>query len=200
MSDINVLGAGGHAKVVIQACRAAGLNPKAIFDDSEDLMGQCVLGVPVRGTIRTALEIPKPSVIAIGNNRVRRKLFETLELPWATIVHPHAVIDSTVEIGEGTVVFAGAIVQVDSKIGHNAIINTGVTIDHDCRVDNHSHVGPGCHFSGNVSIGMGTLIGVGTSVRPGVSIGDWVTVGAGSTVVSDLPPRSVCYGNPAVPR
>jgi maltose O-acetyltransferase len=39
-------------------------------------------------------------------------------------------------------------------------------------------------------------IGAGTVVLPGVTIGDGVTIGAGSLVTSDIPSRSLAFGQP----
>ena len=199
MSEIHILGAGGHAKVVIQICRAAGLNPVAVFDDNVNLKGQTLLGVPIEGPICAAVENPRPTIIAIGDNRRRKNLSETLGLPWMTAIHPSAVIDPTVCIGEGTVVSAGAILQVDTTIGQHAIINTAATIDHDGKVGDFAHVAPGCHVSGGVSIANGALIGVGSSICPGVSVGEWTTVGAGSAVIKNLSQNVVYFGVPARP-
>lgn len=50
-----------------------------------------------------------------------------------------------------------------------------------------------------VIIGENTWLAAGVFVAPGVTIGALCVVGARSVVVSDLPPRSVCVGNPCRP-
>jgi putative colanic acid biosynthesis acetyltransferase WcaF len=47
-----------------------------------------------------------------------------------------------------------------------------------------------------IVIGENAWLGADVFVGPGVSIGDLCVVGARSVVVKDLPPRSVCAGNP----
>jgi len=194
---LQVIGAGGHAKVVIQTARAAGFEPIAVFDDDISHQGTMLCGVPVKGKIADIHKNGGKSVIAIGNNVLRKKLAESLGCDWATIIHPTAVIDQTVQIGPGTVIFAGSVIQVDSRIGNHVIVNTSASIDHDCTIDNYSHIAPGCRLCGKVHVGEGTLLGVGTCVTPLLSIGSWSVIGAGATVVAEISDQVVAVGSPA---
>lgn len=47
-----------------------------------------------------------------------------------------------------------------------------------------------------VTIGDGVWIGGGVTILPGVTIGDHAVVGAGTVVTRDVPPGTVCAGNP----
>jgi FlaA1/EpsC-like NDP-sugar epimerase len=47
--SIYIVGAGGHAKVVVAMCRALAINVDGLLDENPDLRGQTVLGVPVLG-------------------------------------------------------------------------------------------------------------------------------------------------------
>jgi putative colanic acid biosynthesis acetyltransferase WcaF len=50
-----------------------------------------------------------------------------------------------------------------------------------------------------IRIGAQCWLATDVFVSPGVSIGDGAVVGARSTVLGDLPPAMICYGNPARP-
>lgn len=50
-----------------------------------------------------------------------------------------------------------------------------------------------------IVIGDGAWLATGVIVCPGVSVGAGTVVGAGSVVVSDLPERHLCLGNPCRP-
>ncbi|HXT88844.1 MAG TPA: hypothetical protein VN714_06265, partial [Trebonia sp.] len=103
-----VIGAGGHAKVVISTLRAAGHDVTAVFDDNPDRRGTRVLGVEVAGPVASVADYPYESgVIAIGDNRVRRAIAGQIRLRWLTAIHPGARVDPSARIGPGTVVFAG---------------------------------------------------------------------------------------------
>jgi sugar O-acyltransferase (sialic acid O-acetyltransferase NeuD family) len=203
MEKLWIIGAGGHAKVVIDAARASGcFEPVGVLDDDPARRETTVLGVRVRGAIRPdaagRFGIER-AVIAIGSNRIRAEIAARLEgcFSWATIVHPAAVLGTGVEVGLGSVVFAGAILQPDTTIGRHVIINTACSIDHDGSVGDFAHVAPGVHLAGGVRLGEGSFLGIGACALPGSVIGDWATVGAGGVVTSNIPAGVVAKGVPA---
>ncbi len=199
--EVYVVGAGGHAKVVVSTLQAAGYTIKGLFDDDPMKSGKSVLGIPVRGsTAEFALLGPRPAVIGVGNNAARRKLAKQFEgLEWVTVVHPTAYVHPSVRLGWGTVVFAGAVIQPDTVVGSHCIINTAASVDHDCILGDYVHVAPGSHLAGGVVLGEGVFLGIGSSTIPGVKVGSWTVVGAGGVVVSDLMPGVLAVGVPASP-
>ena len=200
---VAVLGAGGHAKVVVATLQAAGFTVAAIFDDDAAKQGTALLGVEVRGALADfARSSHRRAVVAIGNNTTRRQVVEQLEnqLPaveWITAIHPHAYVHASVKLGAGSVVFAGAVVQPDANIGAHAIINTGATVDHDCAIGDFVHLAPGTHLAGDVRIDRGAFVGIGAAALPGRRVGEWATVGAGAVVVNDVPAGATAVGVPA---
>lgn len=199
-----IIGAGGHAKVVIDAARAAGWHPAACLAPAGAT--QC-LGVPVIGDDDRAASLFsdgwRHAVVAIGANGVREKIGSHLsdigfQLP--AIIHPSAVISATARIGQGVVIMPNATVNAEACIEFAAIINTGAIVEHDCYVGAGSHVAPRSVLAGHVRIGARVLFGVGSVARPGVSVADDMIVGAGSVVVADVPPGSgIVLGVPARP-
>ena len=197
--NIIVIGAGGHAKVVIATVRAIGGNVASVCDDDESRWGQTLLGVPVTGPISSELIGNSSAVLAIGDNRARRMLATRLEVEWITACHPEAVVDSSVVIGSGTVVFAGVVIQPDTTIGAHCIVNTSASIDHDCSLGDYVHVAPGVTLCGGVNVGEGALLGVGAKVAPLVRVGQWSTVGAGAVCIEEVLSGTTVVGVPAVP-
>ena len=195
--SIVVIGAGGHAKVVLATLEVLGLKVAGVFDDDVSLWGREIQGVEVEGPVKRAAQKGQAGILAIGSNRERQRLVDELSLEWLTAVHPSAQIHNSVELGPGTVVFAGATIQPGTVIGAHAIVNTGAVIDHDCRVRSYAHVAPGASISGGVSLGEGVLMGIGSCAIPGVSVGDWAIVGAGAAVVADVEANVTAVGVPA---
>lgn len=191
-----VIGAGGHAKVVISTAQAMGMQVVALYDDGSPI-GREILGVRVTGATAEAENCGYPAVIGIGSNAVRSSLAAQIGCEWATLVHPAATVHESVVLGPGTVIFAGVVVQPDTHIGGQAILNTGCSVDHDCIIGDAVHIGPGARLCGGVSIGEGTLVGVGAAVIPGVSIGRWSVVGAGAAVVGKHGANERLLGVPA---
>jgi sugar O-acyltransferase (sialic acid O-acetyltransferase NeuD family) len=207
-SRIVVLGAGGHAKVVVDALmmRASVKSQYEVvglLDDREEISHQTVLGFPVLGTLNDLPTIPHDGIIvAIGDNKVRKRLFEELTgrgERLITVVHPHAKVAPSVHVGPGSVILAGVVVNAGAKIGSNVILNTACTIDHDCLVESHAHICPGAHLGGTVSIGRGAFIGIGSTVIHSLSVGDWATVGGGAVVIRTVGEKEVVVGSPARP-
>lgn len=197
MSGLFVIGAGGHAKVIIGLAKALGLDVEALIDDNTALHGSAVLGVPVRGPVRAAELDHRRAVLAVGRNETRKKLATMLPADWVTLVHPRAFVDPSVVLGSGTVVFAGAVIQPDTVVGAHAILNTSSSVDHDGVIGDFVHLAPGVHLAGNVTVEEGAFLGVGSSVIPGRRVGAWTTVGAGAAVVRDLPSGVTAVGVPA---
>jgi acetyltransferase EpsM len=193
-----VVGAGGHAKVVIDAAEEAGFEIAGIVGTPDDASE--VLGHPVSHD-RAGLSADA-FVVAIGDNAVRSRIFaEYLAAGFgpASVVHPSAIVGRDVLIGDGAFVAAGVVINAGARIGADAILNTGCTVDHDCIIGDHAHIGPQAALCGSVALGPGVLLGVGSCASPGVSVGDWCVVGAGAAIVDDLPAHAVCVGVPARP-
>lgn len=196
-SGVHVIGAGGHARVIISTLRARGYCVEAIYDDNPEVWGNSLLGVPIRGSISDLPGRNIPAVIGVGNSRIRLSLVERVQADWLTLVHPHAHVDPTVRIGEGTVVFAGAVVQPSVHIGRHVIVNTGATVDHNCSVGDFAHIAPGANLCGHVQVAEGAWVGAGAVVIENTIMGPWSYAGAGSVVVRDLDARVLAVGCPA---
>jgi len=197
-----IVGAGGHAKVVVDILVSSGRGTDVLgfVDDDAAIHGQRRAGLPVLGALETLRESDVALVMGIGHNGARRRVFErarSLGYDIVSVVHSTAVIAPRCQLGTGVVVMANVAVNVDSNIGDNVVLNTACSVDHDCVIAAHSHIAPGAHVAGNVSIGAETLVGIGAVVIPGRRIGARCIIGAGAAVVDDVADDSVAVGVPA---
>jgi acetyltransferase EpsM len=196
--ELILLGVGGHAKVIIDIAWLLGFSINGLYDDNHDFQNNEFYGVKLSGPIDP--RISGVGIIAIGENKIRKKINENLmDVKWQTLIHPSAIISKDVEIGVGTVVMAGAIIQPGTRIGKHCIINTGACIDHDCSIEDFVHIAPNCSLAGGINIGEGTLIGIGSSIVQNIEVGRWTKVGAGSVLVHNQPSFCVSLGAPAKP-
>ncbi|KAB2322367.1 MAG: hypothetical protein ABS91_00600 [Thiobacillus sp. SCN 64-35] len=197
-----VFGAGGHAKVVIDAAMRLGVRQIHLVDDDESRWGMSLLGYPVLGGRDALLRLPErpQAIVAIGNNRIRCAVATWLEsqgFPLATVVHPSVQLGHDVLVGRGTLLVAAAVVNSGSVIGANVIVNTSATVDHDCVIGDGVHLAPGVHLCGEVRVEARSLLGVGAVVTPCVRIGRDCVIGAGAAVLDDIPDEMRVGGVPA---
>ena len=198
LPPLTVVGAGGHAKVVISAARAAGFRIAEVLDDDKATHGTRLAGVLVTGPIADLLEGASGGVVlAIGSNRTRKQISERYAVDYHAVVHPSAVIDPSVVVENGAVVFAGAVIQPDTVVRQHAIVNTSASVDHDCVIGEFAHIAPGTRLAGGVRVSRGAFLGIGACAIPGVTIGEWSSVGAGASIIGDIPDNVVAVGVPA---
>lgn len=190
-----LIGASGHAKVVLEIAEELGIKVEGLLDSNPDI--RTLLGYAVfhpGADERPLTEL----LIAIGNNSIRKKLAERYhEQQFISLIHPAAHISKRAAICAGTVVMAGVSINSSVTIGKHAIINTNASIDHDCIIENYAHISPNASLAGDVCVGEGAHVGIGACVRQGIKIGRWAVVGAGAVVVADVPPFTTVVGNPA---
>lgn len=203
--SVVIIGAGGHAHVMLDVLRCQGeADVIGFLDDADELQGTHTRGgIQVIG--RTNPETiggcgAEAFVVAIGNNRVRAMLFDRCSeaglQPW-TGVHPAATVAESATIGDGAHVVGGVHVCAHARVGADVILNTACTIDHDNVIGDHAFIAPGANLGGDVRVGASAFVGIGASVLPGISIGVGATVGGGAVVIDDVPPGAVVVGVPA---
>ncbi|HZM16900.1 MAG TPA: NeuD/PglB/VioB family sugar acetyltransferase [Candidatus Krumholzibacteria bacterium] len=199
-----VVGAGGHARVVIDAVEKEGrFTIAGVLDDAAS-PGTEFLGYRILGgrEVVEQRETPRRAVVAIGAAAARGAWIAHLaslgyELP--AIVHPSAAVGRGVELGAGTVLLAGAVVNTGARLGRGVIVNTSASVDHDCVLADLVHVAPGARLAGNVRVGERAHLGIGACVIQGLEIGADVIVGAGAAVVNAIPAGTTVVGVPARP-
>ncbi len=202
-----VLGAGGHAKVVLETLRKEGkCKPVGLTDLRAK--GK-LLGVPILGDDSVLPGLRKKGtrafVVGVGgvpDNHPRAAVFQhglDAGLTPISTVHPSAVVSPSASVGAGTMILARALVNAGAEIGRNVIVNSAAVVEHDVRIADHAHVCPGAVVCGEARIGEGAFVGAGAVVIQGVRIGAWAVVGAGAVVVRDVPDAGRVVGAPARP-
>ena len=207
MKEVVIIGAGGHAKVVIDIIlqREKILNDnliiKGILDDTfKENEEKKIFGIPIVGKINKILELPSNIyyIIAIGNNTIRKKIAQNYEkIKYITLIHPKAVIAENVSISTGTVLMAGSIVNSYTKIGKHCIINTGSIIEHDNTIEDYVHISPRATLCGGVIVEEESWIGAGSPIIQGLKIGKKVIIGAGAVAIKNVENFSTMIGIPA---
>lgn len=199
---IHLIGAGGHARVVLDALMEGGSNLSTVVVRANDL-GAPLLGQPVETPEISPSMAGLSFHVAIGAAGPRQKLHRMAETAGATALtvrHPTASVSRFATLGPGSFIAAQAVIGPQARLGRGVIVNHGAVVDHDCSVGDFTHVAPNASLGGGVSVGGRCLIGAGAVVLPGVRIGDDVTVGAGAVVTRDIAAHQTWVGVPAAPR
>ena len=189
-----VMGAGGHAKVLVDALRLS--NREILGFVTPDLeVGENFCGKKVLGN-DSEIDNYSPNDIELVNGigslprkNLRWKVAGKMRQKgyyFSSVIHPSAIIATNVRFGKGVQVMAGAIIQADISVGDDSIVNTGVLLDHDCNIAENCHLAPGVVCSGGVEIGKVSHLGTGAIVIQNVSIGKECTIAAGSVVYDNV--------------
>lgn len=208
MRKIVIIGAGGHAREVLDillTCRANGesIEPLGFIDENPANRGRILNGFPVLGDFRWFENVDHSGievVCAIGTPWICRKLVQRaqdLGLRFANVVSPQAHISPYAHIGQGVMIFPNVVVNAGAVVGNYVTLNVAVTISHDTIVGDFCNINPGVHLAGNVIVGEGCYIGMGANVIQGIIIGPWSIIGAGAVVVDNIPANVTAVGVPA---
>ena len=199
-----VLGAGGHAKVVIELLHESGY--QVDFCVGEEGSPKNCLGIPVLLGEQNLIRLRDDGYVfafpAIGSNFVReRAAIHAVSLGYELVnaISHRAVVSPSAALGVGIAIMGGVIINAECKIENLTIINTGTTVDHGCHIGDCAHIAPQCALAGDVKVGRRVFLGIGTIVIPNIKIGDDATTGAGSVVISNLPASTTVVGHPAKP-
>lgn len=207
MNKVLVIGASGHAKVIIDIIELQNKYEIVGLIDSFKEIGKTIYDYKVLGTEK---DLPKlieahnihGGIIAIGDNWTRMNIYNeiaahTSNFNFIKAIHPSAVIGKNVSIGPGTAIMAGVVVNSDAKIGKQCIVNTKSSVGHDTVLKDFSSVAPGVSIGGDVKLGKCSAISLGANVIERVKIGKHTVIGAGALVNKDIASNKIAYGIPA---
>lgn len=204
-----LIGAGGHAKVLLHALREAGGHEiEALTDNDRKRCRGSVAGAPILFEDDALGRFPPGKVVLINGVGLtdcmanRRRVYERLKgrgYEFPAFRSPSSHISEGATLHPGAQILTRAVVHPDCVIGENAVVNTGAIVEHDCVIGPHAFIGPGAVLCGAAKIGEGALIGAGTVVLPGIEVGAGAVVGGGAVVTGNVPAGEKVAGVPARP-
>ena len=189
---IVIVGAGGHAKSVIDIIEDQGEWKIIGLIGRENEKHKQISGYRVIGTDEELAKIReecKYAFIGIGQIKIcepRIKMAEKLRtygFKFPVIKARSSYVSSRAKIEEGALIGHGAIINNGAFIGKHVIINSGAIVEHDSRISEYSHISTGTIINGDARVGKMTFIGSNSMVREGVTIPACSIIRAGSVVM-----------------
>lgn len=200
--QVVIIGAGGHAKVIADIIEKSGDMVCGFLDDNRQIEEKIIEDYKILGKISECEYLQCENkdlyfIIAIGNNYIRKSIYEKYRLNYYTAIHPNAIIGMQVEIKKGTVIMANACINSNAVIGKNCIINTGAIVEHDNVIEDYVHISPNATLCGTVKVSAFTHIGAGAVIKNNISITSDCVIGAGTVVVKNIEEKGIYIGVPA---
>lgn len=151
--EVLLYGMGGHALVLMDACRDMGIEIIGYFDDQAKAVQKDGQNLPpFLGPYRPDCFPELPVLVAIGNNEIRGQISLQLAHKPFTLIHPSALVSPTARINEGSVLLQGTIVQAYAQIGRQVIVNAGTVVDHEAILEDFCHVRSLAYIGGSARV------------------------------------------------
>lgn len=196
--NLIIIGAGSLGVMTLDAALEMGKYETIAFIDDGKEANSLIHNYRVLGGLNILSKIninEYDFVIAIANNKIRKKIAEEHNLNYINIIHPKTSISRFAKIGIGNIIMPNTSVDPETVIYNHVVINKNNSLGHNVIMKNFAQVSPGCNLGG--IIGEGTFIGLGAVVLPEVKIGQQTTIGAGAVVTRDIPNNVTAVGIPA---
>lgn len=196
MKPVILLGAGGHAKVLLSTLKLLSIPVLFAIDPQKKGL---LFDVPIFPD-ESRLKKYHPTEIALVNGlgmlpkkKIRKDLFCRLKkagYSFRTVIHPTAILAKELKLGEGVQIMAGVVIQPDVIIGENSIINTRASIDHDTVIGAHVHVAPGATLCGSVFLENDVFVGAAATIIQEITLSQSSIVPAGAVIYKN---NKVCH-------
>ena len=189
-TDCLLIGAGGHAKAVVEAAIAS-IGDISAYVDPREVTWLGAENIPSDDAV---VADGRPVILGLGGATVAQLKARLALLqsyldnghPAPVVAHAQAHVSAAARLESGCIVLAGAIVQPGAVLQRGVIVNTGAIVEHDCKIDEGAHVAPGAIILGECQIGKCAMIGAGAVILPGAAVAD-----------CQLVPALTRYGGPS---
>ena len=207
MENILIIGASGHAKVIVDIIEKQKQYNIYGFLDTFKKKGDKLFEYTILGTENDLNEIVEQNnisgcFVAIGDNYTRKIISKKIsalnpKLKFINAIHPSSIIGKKVTLGHGIAIMPGVVVNSDSNVGNFCILNTNSSLGHDGVMDDYSSISSGVRTGGNLRLHTCSAISIGATIIENIVIGENTIIGAGSLVTKNVPSEVIAYGIPA---
>lgn len=196
-----VLGAGGHAAVLVDILQSQGRKILALCATDYHAGREVFLGLKILSDKEVLGLNPLEVLLVNGigslpSNNLRQKIYDMYVQEgffFETVIADSAIVSKFVDLGQGVQLLPSVTIQAGVKIGENTIINSGAIVEHDCVLGSNNHLAPNATLSGSVKTSKNVHIGTGASVIQSIEIGENSVIGAGAVVTKNISSNVIVY-------
>lgn len=184
--NILLVGAGGHARAIVEGLRSNGHSIVAYVDPLRSAWldanwFQADLPPPGEtGADTCVMGVGGMTSVSLKSRLELMKQYDAAGYAMPATLHPAAYISADTVIGNGCIVLVRAVIQPAVELEPGVIVNTGAIVEHDSTVESGAHVGPGAIILGGCKVGSFAMIGAGATILPGATVPSGGLVKAGA--------------------
>jgi sugar O-acyltransferase (sialic acid O-acetyltransferase NeuD family) len=188
-----IAGAGSAGIETLGIYLSSGKTDIVLYDDKSntnvEFLRQQYKIINTEEDLRAEISRNPKFCVAVGNPRMRGKLFERLVAigGYPTNIMNTNLFYSISDLPQnGTIIQPGVNISYGLGIGKSCMIHANSTIGHKVKIGNFVNIGPLCSIIGPCEIGDYTYIGARCILLPNFKIGRNVIIPAGSIVNRDI--------------
>jgi sugar O-acyltransferase (sialic acid O-acetyltransferase NeuD family) len=204
MTDIIIVGAGGHAAEIDEYIRFTQkitglrrLNIIGFLDDNPENYAMYEFSAPLLGGVKDhKVHRGQYYVIGIGSLEYKRSLIDCLKArgaKFASFIHSSAYISESAIIGDGTIIGPNATIGPNVIVGNYNLINSRCSLGHDTVIGDYNIISPNVCFSGFTKIGDENLFGINSATIPNITVGNKNKISAGMILDQNVGDNSVVF-------
>jgi sugar O-acyltransferase (sialic acid O-acetyltransferase NeuD family) len=204
MTDIIIIGAGGHAAEIDEYIRysrkVTGIEKFTIvgfLDDNPKSYARYKFSAPFLGGLKDhKVLIGRHYLIGIADLKYRRFFIDKYKVEGAefvTFIHCSAYVSESAIIGEGTIIGPNANIGPNVRIGNYTLINSRCSLGHDTVVGDYNFISPNVCFSGFTEVGNENLFGINSATIPNIEVGSRNKIAAGMILDQNIGNDTVVF-------
>lgn len=204
MTDVIIIGAGGHAAEIDEyidysqkVTGARDLNIIGYLDDNPENYARYKLSAPLLGGVRDHKVIKGHGyIIGIANLKYRRLFVDRFKAEGAyfmSFIHCGAYVSPSAVIGEGSILGPNVNIGPNVQIGKYTLINSRSSLGHDTVVGDYNFISPNVCFSGFTEVGDENLFGINSATIPGIKVGSNNKIAAGMILDQNIGNDAVVF-------
>ncbi len=204
MTDIIIIGAGGHAAEIDEYIAfnrrnsyGEDFNVIGFLDDNPDNYNRYRLSAPLIGKATDHKIIKNQwyilGIAGIGYRRFFVERYIAEGARFASLIHAGAYVSFSAVIGEGSIIGPNSNIGPNVQIGKYTLINSRCSLAHDTIVGNYNIISPNTCLSGFTVVGDENMFGINCSTLPGIKIGNHNKIAAGMILDTNIRDDNVVF-------